>query len=152
MINKGFKNLYPCTFKNAWPAFGNEFSKVYKVFDDYFSESNFRYSVPNVDIIEQDRKHIICYDLPGMSKETIHISLKGNMLIISGERLKEFDEKSSNLITNEIIYGTFLRSVKIGEGTDKKDIKATYQNGVLKVEIEKKEEKKEESTNEIEIV
>ena len=95
-----------------------------------------------VDIYETGESFVIRADLPGVSKDDIHIAVKDNVLTLRGE--KKFEEKVSrdNYIRIERSYGSFVRSFTLPQNVDLDRIKAHYKDGVLEVTIPKKEEAK----------
>lgn len=97
---------------------------------------------PAVDIYETGESFVIRADLPGVSKDDIHIEVKDNVLVLRGE--KKFEEKVSrdNYIRIERSYGSFVRSFTLPQNVDADKIKAHYKDGVLEVTIPKKEEAK----------
>lgn len=78
-------------------------------------------------------------DLPGFKKEDIHVSLDGNYLTVSAQRNYENEETDGqgNFIRRERSYGEFRRSFDV-TGIAVDDIKAEYNNGVLKLTLPKK--------------
>ena len=95
---------------------------------------------PAVDINETDDGFMVTADLPGVKKEDIEIDLKDSTLTIKGE--KKFGEKTpkENYIRIERSYGKFIRSFSLPNNIDSEKIKATFNNGVLELNIPKKEE------------
>jgi len=93
----------------------------------------------NTDIKENSEKYEIKMDIPGMDKGKINLEIKGDNLIISGEKNNEIEEKNSdeNYFYQERAFGSFSRSLHLSENSDKNSIHATYKNGVLTVSIDK---------------
>jgi len=105
------------------------------------SDFNFR-----TDIIEKDDKYILQAELPGFKKEDIKIDLNDDMLVISAEHSeeKEKKDKDNTYIRKERKYGSFSRSFRVADiDTDK--ITAAYTDGVLELDLPKKEIPKKES-------
>ena len=94
------------------------------------------------DIKDNGNAFVLEADLPGMKKEDIAIDIDGDMLSISAKRHSEYEEKDKqgNFLRCERSYGSYSRSFDIS-GIKKDDIKASYEDGVLKVELPKEEEK-----------
>jgi len=97
---------------------------------------------PAVDVKEDDKAFYVTADLPGLKKEDINISLEGNRLTISGEREFSREEKKENYHFMERGYGKFTRSFTVPSTVDADKIKASYKDGVLTIELPKKEEVK----------
>jgi len=104
------------------------------------SDFNFR-----TDIIEKDDKYILQADLPGFKKEDIKIDLNDDMLVINAEHTEETEKKDKeNYIRKERKYGSFSRSFRVSD-IEADKITASYNNGVLELEMPKKEIQKKES-------
>jgi HSP20 family protein len=95
---------------------------------------------PRVDIYGTEDSYIVSADLPGLKKEEIGIGVKDNTLTIRGE--KKFEEKSDkdNYVRLERKYGKFVRSFRLSDKVDKGKIKANYKDGVLEINIPKRQE------------
>lgn len=96
---------------------------------------------PRIDIVEREEEIVVKVDLPGMSREDIDLSVRGNVLVISGER-KEGAETGRAYYCRECRYGGFRRTVTIPPAVDIDKIDASYKEGVLEVVMPKKEEAK----------
>src|SRR3990172_9191469 len=97
---------------------------------------------PRLDLSESENEYKVLADLPGLSKEEIKISLRENVLTISGERKYEKKEDSKDYASTERAYGKFERSVSLPDKIKESDIKANYKNGVLTISLPKSEEAK----------
>ena len=102
---------------------------------------------PSVSTREGEFAYHIEVDLPGVKKEDIHIDLKENQIIISGERSFKEERKENDYYKVESSYGKFQRSFALPENVDVENIEASSENGVLevvlpKLKIEKSEVKK----------
>lgn len=95
---------------------------------------------PRVNIVENEKGYTISAELPGVSKDDIDIDLKDNTLSIRGEKKAEKREENENYIRVESSYGKFERSFHISDDVDKDSVNASFKDGVLKVELKKKEE------------
>ena len=104
--------------------------------------------VPSIDISETDTSFEILAQVPGISKDDIHINLENSRLTISGERKFEKEENGKKFHRVETQYGSFSRSFQLPDSIDQESIKATYENGILAITISKKEE---EAKKQIEI-
>lgn len=97
---------------------------------------------PEVDIKETDKEVVLKADLPGMKMEDIDVSVDEDQLVIKGERKEEKEEKEKGYIRVERSYGSFYRSFNIGVPVKSDQIKATYKDGVLEINLPKAEAKK----------
>ncbi|KDP44849.1 hypothetical protein JCGZ_01349 [Jatropha curcas] len=95
-----------------------------------------------VDWRETPEAHIFAVDLPGLKKEEVKVEVEdGRVLQISGERSKEQEEKNDKWHRVERSTGKFLRRFRLPENTMMDQVKATMENGVLKVVVPKEQEK-----------
>ncbi|NIR49249.1 Hsp20/alpha crystallin family protein [candidate division KSB1 bacterium] len=97
---------------------------------------------PMADIEETDDSYLIRMDLPGMKKKDIHVSIDNNVLTIEGERKRDEKSKDENYRIMERFYGKFNRSFTLPSSVDVKSVDAEFKDGVLVVNLKKKEESK----------
>lgn len=92
---------------------------------------------PRVDILEDDKSIVFEFEMAGIIKEDVKVSVNDeNVLIVRGE--KKADKDSELCATRcERQYGTFLRSFMLPDNADKEKIEAKFENGVLYVTFEK---------------
>jgi len=96
------------------------------------------------DVKEHEDHYEVEIDLPGFKKEEITIELNEGYLTITASKGLDEDEKNTQgkIVRQERYAGVMQRSYYVGEQITTEDIKAKYEDGVLKLEIPKKEEKK----------
>ena len=118
--------------------------EIDRFFDDYGLGFKGQDSVwsPSVDLSETDDHYEVKAEIPGMKKDEINISVKDNVLTLSGEKKQEEKSDNKNLYRVERMYGLFERSFTLPKNVKADEIKAKYKNGVLTVEIPKAEEVK----------
>lgn len=120
---------------------GRQFSDI---MDEFFNEAvatkNSSFT-PDINISETEDKLSIDVDIPGMKKEDIQIGIENGALTISGERKNKSEEDGRTFHRVETHYGTFERSFQLPDNVDEDSIEATYSDGVLHIDINKKEEK-----------
>ena len=110
--------------------------------DPFFDERESR--IMRTDIKERGDKYIIDIDLPGYEKENIKIDVEDGYLTVHATIDSNKEEKEEGkFVRKERYVGSCSRSFYVGEEVNDEDIKATFKNGTLKLEIPKKEEKKE---------
>lgn len=118
-------------------------------FDDPFFNSN-ENKMMKTDIKENENSYEVLIDLPGFNKEDIKMHIDNGYLVVSAKTNNEIDDKDENgkFIRKERYYGECSRSFYVGEEVKEENIKASYKNGTLNIEIpkleieEKKSEKK----------
>ena len=99
-------------------------------------------TVPAVNITENKDDYRISVAAPGLKKNDFNIDVDGNMLTISSEKEESKQEKDEKYTRKEYSYSSFSRSFSLPEEVNQEKIEATYEDGVLKVMLPKKEEAK----------
>ena len=97
---------------------------------------------PRVNITENDERVKLEFDLPGMDREDIKVTVKDGLLTVSGERKVEKKEENENSIRNELFTGQFSRSFTLSDSVDAARISADYKNGQLTLALPKTEKAK----------
>jgi HSP20 family protein len=97
---------------------------------------------PLVDIHETKSGYQLQVELPGVKQEDIQVSIEGETLTLKGERKHEVEVKEDEYHRVERSYGRFERSVVLPSVVDPGQVKATYRDGVLEIQLPKKEEAK----------
>jgi HSP20 family protein len=98
--------------------------------------------VPPVDIYEDEHKIVLKLEVPGLKQEDLDIQLEDNTLTIRGERKFDKEEKEENFHRIERRYGSFFRSFTVPNTVNTEGVKASYEAGVLRIELEKRAEAK----------
>ena len=119
--------------------------------DDFFGvpERTYTKSAQNTlmktDVVENKDGFDVSIDLPGFKKEDVKGEVKDGYLIITASTNQNKDEKNKDgkYIRKERYSGTCQRSFYVGDDITQNDIKAKFEDGVLKLEIPKKEAKPE---------
>ena len=96
---------------------------------------------PACNAYENERSYWVQAALPGLHREDIEIVVEDQVLTIKGER-KEETAKDKTYFVREFHRGAFARSFKLPNTADQSKVAATYQDGVLTVEVPKREETK----------
>ena len=98
---------------------------------------------PSVDLVEREDAYVIHMDLPGLSHDDVSITYEAGKLQISGDRTFDNDADTKPQFHRvERWYGRFFRSFDLGREVDPTNIQATFNHGVLQIELPKKEESK----------
>ena len=125
------------------PRRKNEFD----LFEDIFGDPFFREhetKVMRTDIKEKKDKYLIDIDLPGYEKENIKIDITDGYLNVQATvNSKDEEKEDEKFVRRERYVGTCSRSFYVGEDITDEDIKAKFKNGILQLEIPKKEHKEE---------
>jgi HSP20 family protein len=100
-----------------------------------------RYFVPEVDISEYDDSLRLWADMPGVSEKDVSVGLKDGILTIEGSVSAETYEKLAPLYT-EYNVGNYFRQFALNADIDEERISAKMRNGVLTLELPKREQAK----------
>ena len=98
--------------------------------------------VPPLDIYETKEKFVVTVELPGIEPDSVDVSVEDSTLTIRGERsfTNEVDEDSYHRVERR--YGSFVRSLSLPQTARADAIEASFDKGVLTIEIPKAEEAK----------
>lgn len=121
----------------------NNFSLLDDIFKDpFFGHDENR--IMRTDIKESENSYSLIVDLPGYEKDNIKIEIEDGYLTIHAIMNTENEEKEdSKFVRKERYFGECSRSFYVGDDIEVEDIKASFRNGTLNLEIPKKEEPKE---------
>ena len=124
-----------------WPTVFNPFEELREIEKrlsnviDTARPKNQEVFAPVVNEKITDKAYIVEVDLPGVKKEDIDVSVNDGVLVISGERKIEKKEESEKYTRIESFFGKFERAFKLPPDADAENIKAKYENGVLRIEL-----------------
>lgn len=121
------------------PGFNDVFDAV---FNDTFFNDRMVARVPAVNISETEHNYHVELAAPGLKKEDFKLNLERNNLSISVEQASENQDNQKNYSKREYSYSSFVRSFTLPESADDSQIDATYTDGVLRIDIAKREEAK----------
>jgi HSP20 family protein len=97
---------------------------------------------PAVDIFETPEKIVVKAEVPGIPEDAIDIQVAEGTLTLKGERRFEKEEHKGSYHRLERAYGAFQRSFSLPSSIDPERISASYDSGVLSIEMPKREENK----------
>ncbi len=117
----------------------------FDLFEDMFRDPFFKNEnkVMRTDIKENENDYVIDIEMPGYDKENIKIEVEDGYLNVHASLDTNSDESEGNYVRRERYFGECSRSFYVGDDIEVEDIKANFKNGVLKLTIPKKDEKKE---------
>ena len=122
-----------------------EFTPMSRMLEEFFGQDrsdNTLYWGPNVDILESDDSFEIHAELPGVKQEDVKLSLNNNVLTISGEKKQEVKEDRDNVVRVERSYGRFERGFSLPTTVQADKVRASFNDGVLKIVLPKAEQAK----------
>lgn len=120
------------------PGYNDVFDSI---FNDTFFNNRTSY-VPAVNISESADAYHIEMAAPGLTKENIKLHVEDNVLTISSEMSKEDKQSDKRYAKREFSFNSFVRSFNLPDAADHNRIEAAYENGILNVDIGKREEAK----------
>ena len=129
------------------PTRNSLFNEIDRFFGEPFSLTRFRSDVPGdfsprVDIRDTSDHILLIFELPGLKKDEINVTVKEGVLTVTGSREAKNEEKDNGYVRREIRSGSFSRSFTLPESVNTEKIGADYKNGLLMVRLDKLEEVK----------
>jgi HSP20 family protein len=121
------------------PGFSDVFDSI---FNDSFFNDRMVARVPAVNISESENNYHVELAAPGLKKEDFKLNLERNVLSISVEQSSDQQKTERNYSKREFSYSSFVRSFTLPESADHGSIEASYTDGVLTIDIAKREEAK----------
>ena len=117
------------------------------LFNDFFNDDRFMSfdwgngwsKVPSANVIEKDNLFQIEMAVPCMKKNDFHVDINNGQLTISSEKKEEKEDKEESYTRKEFSYTSFSRSFFIPDNVDAEKIKAKYEDGILMLDLPKKE-------------
>ena len=121
------------------PGFNDVFESI---FNDTFFSDRMITRVPAVNISETEDNYHVELAAPGLKKEDFKLNLERNQLSISVEQQSEQNDQQKNYSKREYSYSSFVRSFTLPDSADHGQIEASYTDGILRIDIAKREEAK----------
>ena len=129
------------------------------LFTDFFENDRFFDSfpkewinrIPSVNITENSKEFRIEFGAPGLKKEDFKIDVDKNTLTVSSEKEEKKKEENERFTKQEFNYSSFSRSFILPDSVETDDVKAKYEDGVLKIHLAKKEESKNKEKRQIQV-
>jgi len=112
------------------------------IFNDTFFSDRMVTRVPAVNVSETEGNYHIELAAPGLKKEDFKLNLENNVLNIAVEQTTDQRDIQKNYSKREFSYNSFVRSFTLPESADEGAIDATYTDGILRIDIAKREEAK----------
>jgi HSP20 family protein len=139
-------SLYrPNVMENALSGFDRYLDSFFR--DNFLDPAERVFNrLPSVDVRETEKAYVLEAELPGLEEKDVEIRLDGNTLTIQSKKLEERNEEKEaktgdgNFLIRERRFSSFSRSFKLPENADKEGISASFKNGILSLEINKKTE------------
>lgn len=136
---------------DLFPSLLSDFFDNDKFFGNRFFEKEFNASLPAVNIKEDNKQFDIEFAAPGFSKADFRIDVEQNVLTVSAEKKEEKNEENKRFTRKEFSYNTFSRSFTLPQSVNADKIDAKYTDGLLHLQIPKKEETKTVAKKQIKV-
>lgn len=136
---------------DLFPSLLTDFFDDDKFFRNRWFENEFNASLPAVNIKENDSQFDIEFAAPGFTKADFRIDVDQNVLTVSAEKEEEKKEESTRFTRKEFSYNTFSRSFTLPQTVNADKIDAKYADGLLRLQIPKKEEAKAHPKKQIKV-
>jgi HSP20 family protein len=135
-IFQSFRGEMDRLFDRFSGGFG--FPSLRRMFDiEPMWRSSTGFSVPAIDLSEDDKAYKISAELPGIDAKDIDVSVSGDMLVLKGEKRQEKEEKDKNYHFSERTYGSFQRAFELPSTVDRNKVAADFSKGVLTITLPK---------------
>lgn len=111
--------------------------------DDFFGDDffNLKNNLPAMNIKENEKSFEIELAVPGFSRKEIEVSLENDMLHIFAKKQNEEEDKQDDYTYKEFVYNSLDRKFQLPSAVNQnQEIKANYKNGILKLDLAKKED------------
>jgi HSP20 family protein len=122
--------------QNRLNSIFNDFARPESETSESLSFGSF---VPAVDVYEDQQQLTLKLEVPGIKQDDLDVRLENQTLTVKGERKFEANEKEENFHRIERRYGSFTRSFTLPQTVDTANVKASYDAGVLMIQLAKKE-------------
>ena len=126
---------------NLFPRVMNDLMDPTSFFAPDIFDTNWDFSIksPSANISEDERSYTVELAAPGLNKKDFKVVFDNKILTISAENEEEFNEEQENYRRREFSYSSFTRSFQLPQEILEDKIEAVYKDGILRLEIPKKE-------------
>lgn len=121
--------------------FREMYERMNRMFRDLSAETGLDVEATNlpVDIEETDDQVVVTADMPGIAKDNIHVQVRGDRLHLAAESETEVEEEGKDYVRRERSTRSYSRTVRLPAPVDQASAEATYDDGVLRIELDKLE-------------
>ena len=132
------------TGRPSSPVFSNLFQDLFDN-DNFFRPFPERNSLPAVNISENNENYHLELSAAGFSKNEVELTVEDSTLTITGKREERHEESERKFSRKEFSFQNFKRSFSLPENVNQDSIKASFENGILTIELPKKIEEQKQS-------
>nr|AMN87019.1 hypothetical protein [Paspalum vaginatum] len=138
-------NVFDPFSLDVWDPFDSVFRSMVPSPSSAAGSKTAAFASARIDWKETPEAHVFKADLPGVKKEEVKVEVEdGNVLVISGQRSREKEDKNDKWHRVERSSGQFMRRFRLPEDAKTDQVKAGLENGVLTVTVPKAEVRKPE--------
>lgn len=137
-------------FNDNYPTFRTWMDDIFDTVDTSVNRFNTA-SMPSVNVLEQEDAFKIEFAAPGLTKDDFKINLDNNILTVKSEKEQSDQESNENYTRKEFNYSSFKRTFTLPDSANSDKVSAEYKNGILTINVAKKEEAKVKPARDIEI-
>jgi HSP20 family protein len=141
--------------RRLFPSWTNDSLKSFLSSDDFFNNDFFEEDslMPAMNVKEHENDFEIEFAAPGFNKKDFEVTIDDNILNVCGEKKHEVEEKEEDYTRKEFSYNSFKRTLTLPKSVNTdQEVKATYKNGILKLNLLKKEEAKVQQPKKVEVI
>jgi HSP20 family protein len=91
---------------------------------------------PEIEVHQEGNRWVVQADVPGLRREDVNVEVRDDQLVISGERRSQSERNEGRYYRSERSYGSFARAIPLPEGANLESASASFENGVLRIELE----------------
>lgn len=136
---------------NGVPTFVNVFEDFFnQAFPEKFINVKGEFT-PSVNVIENDKLFHLEFAVPGFEKADFDVNIEKEFITVSGKKEVKTDVAEKNYTRKEFVFSSFKRTFNLPENVAAEAITASYENGILHLELPKKEVKPVTEVKKIEI-
>ena len=136
--NTNYDDFVPSTFNGFVNRFFND-QQLKTTSDDLKF-------LPNVDVIEKENAFELQVALPGLKKQDVELEVADSVLTLKGERKLKNEKEEGRYYSFETQYGSFKRSFKLPKNVDQTKVDASFEDGILKINLLKIDEQELKTT------
>lgn len=134
-----WENIVPSDFFNSESIIGNRLWNRNFFNEDFW---NGKSQEPALNIKETDKAYEVELAAPGFSKKDFEVTIDDGYLNITAEKSESTKEEDENYTRKEFSYNSFEKRLQLPDTIMDKNVKATYKDGILSFDLQKKEDAK----------
>jgi len=130
----------PLGWLESFAPFADLFGRRNRWIEEFFADQRLASVMPKlpIDVTESEKEYVVTAEVAGVDKKDLTIECKGGVLSIRGEKKSEREETRDQARVLERSYGAFSRTLALPEDADLDHVSASFKDGVLRIEIQKR--------------